>query len=162
MNQADGDRSVAPGTLALADIEEIWSRLFVDPKDEVMTSSARALRGAVCGQGHAILCFGPRVECDSLLQVAREHIAATKTTYAFTHQIPNLYLTFKDTDEWLYVRAAAATLPNWLTQREGAQVLIFAILGPQEAVQYVSHHLNSLLNAKVPSDAEHNGQRAGV
>lgn len=152
-NSSGGPDDDPPGAVSMRAIEDIWNRLFVEQLDTTLTQHVHALRAAACGRNHALLSFGPRIECDSLLQVAREHLATTPSIHAFSDEPPSLYFSLKPGDDYLFARSVPTVLPTWLSQEESAQLLLFALLGPQPAVLAVARRLAVLLDSKLTISA---------
>lgn len=138
-----------PRPLSMTDLEEAWYRLFAHEPGQRPREEVAALRAVVCGQAHAILSSGLRAECDALLQVANEHVRALRAVYAFTRELPAMYLEFLPTDDFLYVRPVKVRMPEWLIQPENSDLVLFAMRGSRAATFAVSHELNRLLDAKV-------------
>ncbi len=148
-----GHEGVFDGALSLDAIEDTWNSLFVEPFDETLAQQVHSLRAAACGHSHTLLSFGPRIECDSLLQIAREHLAAAPSIHAFSDEPPTMYFSLKPGDEYLYVQAVPTTLPAWLSQEAPVQLLLFALLGPQRSVLAIASHLTSLLESKLAANS---------
>lgn len=147
-NAKGGQESVFEGALSLRAIEDTWNSLFVERSEENLTQMVRSLRAAACGYTHTLLSFGPRIECDSLLQIAREHLTDAQSIHAFSDEPPSMYFSLKPGSDYLYVQAVLTVLPTWLSQEEPVQLLLFALLGPQQSVLEVADRLTTLLEGK--------------
>jgi hypothetical protein len=139
----------ASRALTFSDIQAIWQSLFSDNAPTELQGAIRSLRAAACGHDHALLAAGPRIECDALLQIAREHAHALNSVYALSRELPVMYFSFLPSDDFLYIRPVKAQMPGWMSQQDTSSLLIVAIRGPRAATLVVSDELNRLIDEKV-------------
>lgn len=135
--------------LSMADFEAIWYGLFSENAPPRLQDDIHLLRAAACGQDHALLAAGPRIECDALLQIAREHVNALNSVYALARELPAMYFAFLPSDDFLFVRPVKAVMPEWLERQDSSGLLLFAVRGPRAATLAISDELNRLIDERM-------------
>lgn len=132
--------------LAFEQIREIWSIVFLEPRNTEIAEMIDQLDAVACGAVHPILYTGTRVQCDTLLLAAKEQFAAMRTIYAFARQSPSVYFELNPAGGMVYMRQVIIDEPI-KPQVPLSNRLFFVMLGSRDSVSGVSTYLNRLIDA---------------
>lgn len=137
-------KDVIQPIMNLQQIEFIWRYLFLEPQRADIHKSAAKIDMAAFGFHSSIFNIGPRIQCDTFLQIAPNYFIVTESVRGVLGPSPTVFIEFGDSLKVLCLKRIFVKKQNNLK----AEPYYMVFLGSIKDLIIISNYINKQIEAK--------------